>query len=142
MLQQQLRYLCRKQYLRLKAAAAMGDSSSRQVLEQARSDLAAGSPVLVAGYRLPAAVASGLGQASLATAVPPAARNIWIEVASEVREPSPAVSAAAQAWRDKDHELRLEAVQGPQFWQSVWMEHAPALIRRSCERLAALAEQR
>lgn len=130
-----------QQFLRLKVAAAMGDPSSRKVMEQARRELAAGLPVLVAGYRMPSALASGLEQAALATDVPRAARSVWIEVANEAREPSPAVVTAAQAWRDRGHEVAVEAVQGPAFWQSVWMEHAPALIRRSCERLALAAAQ-
>lgn len=117
-----------QQFLRLKMAASLQEPGSRGVIEECRKALAAGEWVEVAGYRLPPAIAAGLESASLS---PPAtaAPSVWLEVSARPDDgPLPATSAAMARWQAAGHVTRYAAVQGPAFWQSVWMEHAPELI--------------
>jgi hypothetical protein len=91
-----------QQFLRLKAAAQLADGGGKAILAATRAELAAGRPVEIAGYTLPAALAQGLEAAQLAPpaspGVPPG-RLVWLElappsVAAEASAASPATAPA------------------------------------------------
>lgn len=120
-----------QQFLRLKAAAQLADGGGKAILDAARADLAAGRPVEVAGYRLPAALAQSLEAATLAPPIPEAqpGRLVWLEVSVQV-EPTlaPAAQAAWPRWQAAGWQVQGHAVQGPAFWQTTEIEDAPALL--------------
>jgi len=131
-----------QQFLRLNAASDMLDGKAKGAMDALRAQLAAGEPVEIAGYRLSPALASGLERATLAP--PPLAsaacprRAVWLELsARDGATASPAVSAAAESWRQAGCEVTAELATGPAFWQTSEIEEAPALIDAT---LAALAE--
>jgi exosortase A-associated hydrolase 2 len=126
-----------QQFLRLKLASDMLGGQAKGAMESLRAQLAAGQSVDVAGYRLHAALASSLEEASL----PPSGhvRHIeWIELAS--RTPAslmPASAAKLAQWTQAGCVARSQVVNGPSFWQTTEIEDAPALIDAS---LAALEQ--
>lgn len=127
-----------QQFLRLKAAARLMDGQAKGVLDDLKRALADGQTVEIAGYRLPAALAAGLGRATLAPPQP-AARLVWLEVASKVdAELSPAATQALARWRDAGWQVDARSVTGPAFWQTSEIEEAPALLAGT---LAALQGQ-
>jgi uncharacterized protein len=124
-----------QQFMRLIAASGLGDGSGKRVMESARNELAKGSSVDIAGYRLSPSLAKGLEQASLK---PPAPRSIarrveWLELSTrDNAELSPAGAKALGAWRDAGFaKTRADVVQGPHFWQTTEIEDAPLLIGRT-----------
>jgi exosortase A-associated hydrolase 2 len=124
-----------QQFLRLKAASAMGESDGGQALKQARADLAAGQVVDVAGYPLPPGVALGLEQARLQ--VPKANRRVvWLELSLR-EEPAllPASAPVLDALRAAGHAVTAEVVAGPAFWSTLEIEDAPALVQASAKHL-------
>lgn len=125
-----------QQFLRLKAAAALGDGQSKAVLDEARTRLSAGHAVEIAGYALNPRLAEGLQRAALR---PPmrAATAIWLEVSSR-DQPAllPASLAATRQWSEAGHDVRAGAVAGPMFWQTVEVESAPELLAASVAALA------
>lgn len=134
-----------QQFLRLKTAAGMltgskdggSDALRRQLLE-------GGAAVDVAGYRLSPALARGLDAARLPQHGPGLGIAVeWLEVsAAENPAPSPVASTSAARWSASGCSVRLRAVKGPQFWQTVETETAPALLAATSAALcgAALTE--
>jgi len=117
-----------QQFLRLRAAADMGQSGGKGVVQQLRADLEAGAPVDVAGYRLAPAVALGLERARLGVTQPPG-KVAWLEVSSRERaELLPGSASVVEDWRAQDVQLWPEVVNGPAFWQTQEIEDAPALL--------------
>lgn len=120
-----------QQFLRLKAAAMLAAGQARSVLEEARTRLAQGQAVEIAGYGLSARLAQGLQRAALR---PPARAGVaaWLEVSSrETPALLPASLEATSRWREAGHDVRAAAVAGPMFWQTVEVETAPALLDAS-----------
>ncbi len=128
-----------QQFLRLKAASQLADGQAKPVMDALRADLAAGRPVDVAGYRLGAALASGLEAATLA---PPRLepsqerRVVWIELSAGT-EPaaSPAARTAWPKWQQAGWHVNGLAVAGPTFWQTTEIEDAPALVQATVSAL-------
>ena len=121
-----------QQFLRLKAAVQLACGGGKTILDAARADLAAGRPVEVAGYRLPAALAQGLEAATLVPPTPEAVgpgRLVWLEVSIQY-EPTlaPAAQAAWPRWQVAGWQVQGHAVQGPAFWQTTEIEDAPSLL--------------
>ncbi len=126
-----------QQFLRLKLAGDMLGGQAKGAMDTLRAQLAAGQSVDVAGYRLHAALASSLEEASLSP-VGHVRRVEWIEVAS--RTPAslaPASAAKLEQWKEAGCAIRSQAVSGPGFWQTTEIEDAPALLDAS---LAALEQ--
>lgn len=126
-----------QQLLRLKAASEMQAGQGQAAADKARQQLAAGQPLEVAGYTLPAALVHSLEQATLE---PPAqvGHLEWLEVSTRADATLlPASVATLQAWRAAGAQVREQVVQGPAFWQSTEIEAAPALLAAS---LAALCD--
>lgn len=134
-----------QQFLRLKTAAGMlsgskdggSDALRRQLLD-------GGDAVDVAGYRLSPALARGLDAAKLPQHGPGAGIAVeWLEVsAADHPTPSPVASMTAVRWLAAGCSFKLHSVKGPQFWQTVETETAPALLAATSDALcgAALTE--
>lgn len=128
--------LALQQFLRLKLAAEMASGAGKGLMEQMKTELAAGRPVEVAGYRLGAALASGLDAARLAPTGPPG-RVEWLEVSNrEDAVPAPASEQAIKSWSEAGWAVRPRIVQGPGFWATAEIELAPALIAATVEALS------
>ena len=102
-------------------------------------ELNEGRTVDVAGYQLNPALAQGLSCASLQD--PKAVVNgrlIWLEVASRTPpELLPVSSPTLELWKQAGYGIQAAAVNGPQFWQTVDIEEAPALITATVDALHA-----
>lgn len=131
-----------QQFLRLKAAAQLADGGGKAILDAARADLAAGRPVEVAGYRLPAALAQGLEAATLAppTLEAQPGRLVWLEVSAQAAPTlAPAAQAAWPRWQAAGWQVQGHAVQGPAFWHTTEIEDAPALMAATTAALSGNA---
>jgi exosortase A-associated hydrolase 2 len=128
--------LALQQFLRLKLAAEMAGGASKGLMEQLKTELAAGRPVEIAGYRLNPALASGLESARL-TPGGKTGRVEWLELSTrEEATLSPVSEQAVQAWRDAGWTVRPRIVPGPGFWATSEIELAPALIDATVEALS------
>lgn len=120
--------LALQQFLRLRATADLQGGEGKAALEKARSDLADGRTIEVAGYRLAAALASGLEQATL-TPPPDPGRLVWLELSTRSDATLlPASALALTSWRAVAAQTFARVVPGPAFWQTTEIEDAPALI--------------
>jgi uncharacterized protein len=127
-----------QQFLRLKAAAQLADGGGKAILEAARAAMAAGQPVEVAGYLLPAALAQGMEAATLTPPAIAPGRLIWLEVSTHA-EPTvtPAALAAWPRWQAAGWQLEGQSVPGPAFWQTTEIEDAPSLLAVTSAALSA-----
>jgi uncharacterized protein len=126
-----------KQFLRLRIAGEMLAGDERKAAQEIRDELAAGRPIEVAGYRLSAAMAAALENASL-DARPPLRALRWMEVSSR-EEPAlaPAALASVEKWRANCADVRTCAISGPAFWQTTEIEDAPALVDATLAEIGA-----
>lgn len=125
------------QFLRLRASAALLDGSASVDRKQMRRQLARGESIEVAGYLLAPLLANPLADTRLA--LPPHFRGrvLWFDVASDAAESvSPATQRTLETWRAAGHAVEFETVVGPQFWQTVEIAEAPALVERTRGALA------
>lgn len=129
------------QFLRLKAAAEMlADADAKASMEAARAALKAGEVVHVAGYGLPAALASGLEAATLGLPSGYAGPVVAFEVGSAEREGvSPALQILIDRWQGSGIRAKAETLVGPAFWQTQEIEVCPALIDASVQALEEFA---
>lgn len=126
-----------QQFLRLKAAGDLASGNAKAVMDGLRAQLAAGTPVDIAGYRLSAALASGLEQATLA-APAAAGRLEWLDLSTQADASlSPATAKPLQAWQAAGFAVRSRVVMGPAFWQTSEIEEAPALLTATLAALEA-----
>jgi exosortase A-associated hydrolase 2 len=127
-----------QQFLRLKLAADLIEGQDKGAMEGLRMLLAQGRAVDIAGYRLSAALASGLEAASLQPQPTPA-RLEWLELSGQTNPTlQPASGPPLERWRQSGAAVRSRAVTGPAFWQTAEIEEAPALLAAT---LAALEEE-
>lgn len=125
-----------QQFLRLKVAGEMLDGASKGVMAEMREALAQGQAVEVAGYRVSAALARGIEEASLQPPSTSPGHLVWLELNSQTGSTWTPVSAQMQArWRDAGWSLAAELVQGPAFWQTSEIEEAPLLIQAALRHL-------
>ncbi|WP_457393166.1 hydrolase 2, exosortase A system-associated [Roseateles sp. P5_E1] len=128
--------LALQQFLRLRLAAEMANGANKGQMDQMKTELAAGRPVEVAGYRLGAPLALGLEAAKLAPAGTPG-RVEWLELSTrEDAVLTPVSEQAVKAWQDAGWAVRPQIVQGPGFWATSEIELAPELIARTAEALS------
>lgn len=128
--------LALQQFLRLKLAAEMAGGTSKGLMDQLKAELAAGRPVEIAGYRLGAALASGLEAARLAPSGTPS-RVEWLELSTrEDAVLTPVSEQAIKSWQDAGWAVRPRIVQGPGFWTTSEIEVAPDLVARTVEALS------
>ena len=121
------------QFLRLKAAGEMlADADAKASMEAIRGSLQAGEAVDIAGYRLSAALASGMEAATLVLPAAYGAPVVAFEVGPPDRsEVSPALRVLVERWSKAGVPVRAEAVAGPAFWQTQEIELCPGLIEAS-----------
>ena len=130
-----------QQFLRLKVAGDMLGGQSKGVMDSMRQQLAAGSPVEIAGYMLSSGLAKGLEQAAL---VPPAsmgqARRLeWFELSTrEDAGLSPVSVKTIAQWQQAGFRIGNHIAHGPAFWQTTEIEDAPALIAATTAALSAM----
>ncbi|MFY7916848.1 MAG: hydrolase 2, exosortase A system-associated [Rubrivivax sp.] len=121
-----------QQFLRLKVAGEMLDGSGKGLMAELRQALSQGQSVEIAGYRLSAALSTGLEAANLSPRpLPPdqQARLLWLELSSQQpSEWSPVAAQAQERWREAGWQLHAEQIAGPAFWQTTEIEDAPALV--------------
>lgn len=128
--------LALQQFLRLKLASEMASGASKGLMEQMKTELAAGRPVEVAGYRLGAPLAFGLEAAQLAP-TGTAGRVEWLELSTrEDAALTPVSEKAIKAWQDAGWSVRAQITAGPGFWATSEIELAPTLITRTVEALS------
>jgi exosortase A-associated hydrolase 2 len=118
------------QLLRLRAAASMLDArEARGVVSNLRETLAAGSPVTVAGYTLNPELANPLEQAVLQLPKDYGCPVSVLEITARPDDaPTTGLKRLVEAWQDSGINVRVSAVTGPPFWQTVEVETAPQLI--------------
>ena len=129
-----------QQFLRLKVAAglqggsvqeaadATGSADTQGTMATMRKSLLEGQPVSVAGYELPAALATDLERAQLDLPAK-TGQVVWIEVSTRADAALlPASAQRVQAWRAQGHAVLARVVPGPPFWQTQEIEDAPALL--------------
>lgn len=108
------------QYLRLRVAWLMERDLPAETTEGIRAEIAAGAAVEVAGYRLAAALTSGIDGARFPDAGPElAGRRIdWLENAADTgAEPSIAAKRAIEALAKRGAEVRAATFAGAPLWQ-------------------------
>lgn len=128
--------LALQQFLRLKLAAEMASGASKGLMDQMKSELAAGRHVEIAGYRLGPALAAGLEAAKLAPVGTPG-RVAWLELSTrEDATLTPVSEQGVKAWQAAGWAVQAQIVQGPGFWATSEIELAPALIARTVEALS------
>ena len=119
-------------WLRLATVAQMMGQAPGQ--RSAAQRLAEGETVHLGGYPVTPLLAEGLGRAHLH---PPshgkAGQLVWLEMGDS---PSPAATRAVQPFEAAGWRVHTQAVPGPQFWQVVTGETAPALIEASVQALS------
>ena len=117
-----------QQFLRLKVVGDMIDGQSKGAMNALRHQLASGSAVEIAGYRLSPALAAGLESATLTPASYPG-RVEWITLTPRGDATlQPATERCAGAWRNAGFEVHHQSAGGPEFWQTTEIEDAPALL--------------
>ena len=128
-----------QQFLRLKLAGEMQSGEGKGMMARLREQLAQGSALEVAGYRLSPQLASGIERAELT--VPDRSRRIeWIELSSRADAGlSPAASARLATWQAAGAVTRGSVVSGPAFWQTSEIAEAPQLIEATIELLSERA---
>lgn len=118
-------------WLRLATVAQMMGQAPGQ--RSAAQRLAEGETVHLGGYPVTPVLAEGLGRAHLhPPGHGPAGRLVWLEVGDA---PSPAAARAVQPFEAAGWRVHTQAVPGPQFWQVVTGEVAPALVEASVQAL-------
>ena len=128
------------QFLRLKAVNEMLAAKGGDTVNELKAKLDAGQAVEVAGYWLSPGLAQGLRSSRLE--LPEGFRSsvIILEVVPEGRrEPSPAIAALAEKWRESDVPVRVRTTHGARFWQTLEIETAPALIEATLAEVATVA---
>jgi hypothetical protein len=109
-----------QQFMRLKAAAALGSGNGKDVLDGLRQQLGAGDNVEIAGYSISPRMAEGLAAAELLSGAGQGGRVAWLEMSAR---PSGEISPISL-----QRIVDARAVNGPAFWQTSEIEEAPALI--------------
>jgi exosortase A-associated hydrolase 2 len=120
-----------RQFLRVQWAGEMLSGQTAGSIDSLQQKLDAGEMIEVAGYRLSAALAKGLGAAELV--MDQNVRGIaWLEVSSRDETTlNPAASRAVARCRTAGYPVETRVVRGPSFWQTSEIEEAPELIAAS-----------
>jgi exosortase A-associated hydrolase 2 len=119
-----------EQFLRLRVAAAMVGAAPAVTVRDLREMLARGTVVEVAGYELHPDLVAAVDRCELTSYTPGSRLPIrWLEL---VAEPGRGLGAGSQrvlvAWRERGVNVAADEVVGPQFWSTVEITVAPALI--------------
>ena len=125
------------QFLRLKTANAMlAETGVQNAAQSLRDTIQAGHPIEVAGYTVTPDLFNGLEAATLRLPAAYPAPVIVLEVSPPERQNlSPALGTQLKKWQDDQITTLAEVVSGPSFWQTVEIEEAPELVKRSASLL-------
>ncbi len=133
-----------QQFLRVLSASQVVGAKYQGDAKAARAALKSGGSWEVAGYQLPAAVASGLEESALE---PPALAGRLAAFELSTRDNpslSPALDVVAARWAAAGWEIDARVIRGPSFWQTAEIEDAPLLIDSTtahlCSALAAAGQ--
>ena len=127
-----------QQFLRLRVASQVFSEpgAARIGTEALREQLAQGNTIEVAGYALAPEVALGL-DASALTPTAVAVRVVWFEIATAgTAEIPPAAQTHCKAWQQAGHQVVLQSVAGPAFWQAQEIAECGDLIAATREAVA------
>lgn len=124
------------QFLRLKVAESMArDAASKETTKDLKARLAAGETLEIGGYALTPGMAADIAAEKLIKARPRSPVT-WFELGAA---PTPAVTAAHEAWREAGVDAALQVLEGPQFWNLLEPEVAGALLEAT---VAAMVGER
>jgi exosortase A-associated hydrolase 2 len=122
-----------QQFLRLKMAGQLKQGAAKGLTDALMQELAQGRAVDIAGYALGPALALGLAAAQLRK--PKAGQGtqvVWLEATTQdPPELLPVSQGIVQRWQESGCTVRAAALNAPQFWQSLGIEEAYALVERS-----------
>lgn len=130
------------QFLRLKAANEMlGDADARTAMTRIRASLKQERAVEIAGYEISPALAMGMDASAVRMPNGYQKPLAVVEISmAEPLSPSPAVTLAADKWRDAGMRVDAHVVRGAAFWQTQEIEVVPEAIGPSVKFLRMLAE--
>jgi uncharacterized protein len=126
-----------QQFLRLDLANQLQASAKKSAAPSLRERLAAGESIDVAGYELGPRLAVGLEGASL-TPSPARAHSsvVWLEVGRTAPfEVQAASKHTINDWLASGAQVKVTAVAGAPFWQTLDIEVAPALLSATIDLL-------
>jgi len=124
------------QFLRIRLAADLEAGAGRETTKDLRDRIAAGETLEIAGYEVPAELASAIDTLTLADRAPPSSLPVnWFEIVAPDRFAAgpdavlaPASRPVVAAWRDAGVQLTTACVPGEPFWATQEIAIAPALI--------------
>ncbi len=135
-----------QQLLRLKAAAAWAEGNGKQVIDQAKADLAQGKALEVGGHTFSAGLMQHLEAAQFllpAIQQPGVAANpvVWLEVGGPLAtELNPAAQAKIASLTQAGYTVHSSVVQGPSFWQTTEIEEATELVAQTIAQVTQVAQ--
>ncbi len=119
------------QFLRLRVAATMEKGAGKETTKDLRAQLAAGTPLEIAGYEVAPALAEALGGLKLESLLRglsgPAPQLLEVSAAEEA-ELAPATQQLLAKLAQDGHPLVGEAVTGESFWAIQEITIAPGLL--------------
>jgi exosortase A-associated hydrolase 2 len=126
------------QFLRVRIAASLTESTSRETTEALRAELSAGRTLEVAGYEVAAELGAALDAVRLDRLVPPKVAVIdWLDVtATSDAELPPARRQMAEGWRTAGATVSIVGVAGEPFWTTQEVTLAPDLLAATLRVLA------
>lgn len=122
------------QFLRLKLAGSVvsGDKAASTGVRQLRDSLRSGASLEIAGYDLPAPLASAIDAVKLEELGDAGQVIDWFEVVPEPgRELPPAAKRVIDAWRCKSVHANVHLVPGSAFWTTQEVTECPELLAKS-----------
>jgi hypothetical protein len=128
------------QFLRVKLASdVVAGGGAGEGTRALRETLQSGQAIEVAGYALSPTLARALDD--VAFACPEHVTSVvWLEVGGgNAPSLAPASRDAVEALRGPGRRVEAQAVGGASFWQTVEIEHAPALIDATVSAMTGMA---
>ena len=124
------------QFLRLSVAreALLGNAVTTDAL---RGQLADGSVVDVAGYRLAPALIGAIDEQRIADFGFPGASVHWFDLRANPGPASPATLATIASWQNRGVAVQHRTLAGQSFWSTVEITEVPALIEATTAAVAA-----
>jgi exosortase A-associated hydrolase 2 len=127
------------QFIRLRVASAMMGGGARVTVQDLRRLLDGGESLEVAGYDLSPELVRAVDTYNLSASAPPAGSTVdWIEVVGdEDAQVSVGSQRVIQTWRQAGVDVSAATVVGQQFWATVEITVAPALIEHTTRCLSS-----
>jgi hypothetical protein len=127
-----------EQFLRLRVAAAMVGGDPTVTVRDLRDTLARGTAVEIAGYELHPELVGAVDRCDLSSYTP-GLPVLWLELVAEAgRGLGVGSQRVVAAWRERGVRVDADEVVGPQFWSTVEVTAAPALIEATTRYVAGL----